>query len=114
MISEGCDIAGEVDFSVIFAGVKVEEGAIVRDSILMPGTVVRSGAVVEYAIVAENAVIESGAQVGMRPEDVEDKDSWGVTVIGEGVTVGAGAKVAPKAMVDADIPPVDSNKEVQQ
>ena len=114
MISEGCDIAGQIDFSVIFAGVTVEEGAVVRDSILMPGTVVKAGAVVEYAIVAENAVIESGVQVGMRPEDVEDKDSWGVTVIGEGVTVGAGNRIPPKAMVDTDIPPVEEKEEEVQ
>ena len=114
MISEGCDIAGQIDFSVIFAGVTVEEGAVVRDSILMPGTVVKAGAVVEYAIVAENAVIESGVQVGMRPEDVEDKDSWGVTVIGEGVTVGTGNRIPPKAMVDTDILPVEEKEEEVQ
>ena len=104
MISEGCTINGEIDYSVLFADVTVEEGAIVDSSIIMPGTVVKKGAVVQYAIVAENAVIESGAVVGEKPENVANRDDWGVAVVGAGVTVGAGAKVAPKAMAGEDVP----------
>lgn len=103
MIAEGCEIAGEVDFSVLFANVTVEKGAVVRDSIMMPGSVVKSGAVVQYAIVAENAVIENDAVVGKRPEETENKDEWGVSVVGAGVTVGKGAVVAPKAMIGEDV-----------
>lgn len=104
MISEGCTIDGKLDYSVLFADVTVEEGAVVDSSIIMPGTVVKKGAVVQYAIVAENAVIESGAVVGEKPENVTNRDDWGVAVVGAGVTVGAGAKVAPKAMADEDVP----------
>ena len=104
MISEGCTIDGEIDYSVLFADVTVEEGAVVDSSIIMPGTVVRKGAVVQYAIVAENAVIESGAVVGEKPENVANRDDWGVAVVGAGVKVGAGAKVAPKAMAGEDVP----------
>ncbi|MGN1160951.1 MAG: sugar phosphate nucleotidyltransferase, partial [Candidatus Fimenecus sp.] len=103
MIAEGSRVFGEVDFSILFSNVTVEEGAVVRDSIVMPGTVVKSGATVQYAIVAENAVIEKDAVVGQRPEDMENLDEWGVAVVGAGVTVGEGASVAPKAMVDADV-----------
>ncbi len=103
MITEGCHISGDIDFSILFAGVTVEEGAVVHDSIVMPGTVIKKGAVVEYAIVAENCVIGENAVVGMRPEDASNRDDWGVTVVGNGVTVGAGAVVPPKAMVDKDV-----------
>ena len=103
LIGGGCEIEGTVDFSVLFSGVTVEKGATVRDSILMPGTVVRSGAVVQYAIVAENAVIEAGATVGERPEAMQNLDDWGVAVVGENITVGSGAVVPPKAMIDADV-----------
>lgn len=103
MIAEGSRVFGEVDFSILFSNVTVEEGAVVRDSIVMPGTVVKSGATVQYAIVAENAVIEKDAVVGQRPEDMENLNEWGVAVVGSGVTVGEGASVAPKAMVDADV-----------
>lgn len=103
MITEGCDIEGSLDFSVLFANVTVEEGAEVKYSIVMPGTVIKKGAVVQYSIVAENAVIEEGAVVGESPENMADVDDWGVAVIGNGVTIGKGAKVEPKAMVDEDM-----------
>ena len=103
MISEGCEIEGDIDYSVLFSNVTVEEGATVRYSIVMPGTVVKKGAVVEYAIVAENAVIEGGAHVGESPETIANLEDWGIAVIGEKVTIGSGAKVAAKAMVDEDL-----------
>ena len=103
MVAEGCEIYGTVDFSVLFAGVVIEEGAVVTDSIIMPGSVIKKGAVVEYAIVGENCVIGEGAHIGDRPERIEDKSSWGVAVIGHNVNVSANAVAAPKAMISQDI-----------
>ena len=103
MIGEGCYIAGDVDYSILFSNVTVEEGATVKYSIIMPGTTIKKGAVVEYSIVAENAVIESGAHVGESPEQIENLDNWGVTVIGEKVTIGEGVAVKAKEMIDKDI-----------
>ena len=103
MIGEGCVIDGDVDYSILFSNVTVEEGAKVRYSIIMPGTTIKSGAVVEYSIVAENAVIDEGAHVGESPEASENLDNWGVTVIGEKVTIGKKATVKAKEMIDTDI-----------
>lgn len=103
MVSEGCDISGEIDYSVLFSNVTVEEGATVKYSIVMPGTVIKSGAVVEYAIVAENAVIEDNAHIGESPEEIENLDEWGIAVIGENVKVGKNAFVKAKKMVDEDV-----------
>ncbi len=103
MISEGGNIYGNVDFSVLFAGVTIEEGAEIRDSIIMPGAIIKKGAKVHYAIVAENAVIGENALVGARPEELEDTKDWGVAVIAAGVRVGGGCTVPARAMVDTDI-----------
>jgi len=103
MVTEGCVVEGEVDFSILFPNVTVEPGAVVRDSILMPGAQVSAGAAVQYAIVAENAVIGEGARVGARPEDTPEKGAWGVAVVGAGLTVGKGAVVAPNEMIEADL-----------
>ena len=103
MVTEGCVIEGKVDFSVLFPNVAIESGAVVRDSILMPGARVKAGAVVQYAIVAENAVIGENARVGARPEDTPEKGTWGVAVVGAGLTIGKGAVVAPNEMVEASI-----------
>ena len=110
LITEGCKVAGEIDFSVLFAGVTVEEGAVVKDSIIMPGSVVKSGALVQYAIIAENTVIGENAKVGERPELMEDKSQWGVAVVGNGVTVGKNAVVPPKAMIEADVQEVGGHE----
>jgi glucose-1-phosphate adenylyltransferase len=103
MIGEGCCIDGGVDYSILFSNVTIEEGAKVRYSIIMPGTTIKSGAVVEYAIVAENAVIEEDAHIGESPEEIDNLDNWGVTVIGEKVTIGKNAKVKAKEMIDTDV-----------
>ena len=82
MITEGCEIDGSIDFSVLFSNVTVEEGAEVKYSIVMPGTVIKKGAVVQYSIVAENAVIDEGAVVGESPENMKNAEGWGVAVVG--------------------------------
>ena len=103
MISEGCDIDGFVDFSVLFQSVTVEEGANVRYSVVMPGSVIKRGADVRYAIIGENCVVEEGAKVGQRPEKMEDIEKWGIAVLGNNVTVHKGATVEAKAMIYSDV-----------
>ncbi|MEE0264065.1 MAG: glucose-1-phosphate adenylyltransferase [Acutalibacteraceae bacterium] len=103
LVSDGCDVDGTVEFSVLFPGVTIGKDAVVTASILMPGAVVEDGAVVEYAIVSENAVIGKNAHVGNKRENVENDDEWGIAVVGDGITIGENCVVKPKAMVDTDI-----------
>lgn len=103
LITEGCVVAGKVDFSILFDNVTVEQGAEVRDSLIMPGAVIKSGASVQYAIIAENAVIESGATVGERPESAESLENWGIAVVGADLTVEKNASVSAKAMVTESV-----------
>ena len=103
MISEGCNINGNADFSIIFEEVTIEEGATVNYSIVMPGTVIKAGAVVEYAIVGENCVIESGAHIGASPEQYENRDEWGIAVVGHNVNISDNAKVNPKDIISEDM-----------
>ncbi|MCH5169911.1 MAG: glucose-1-phosphate adenylyltransferase [Oscillospiraceae bacterium] len=103
MVSEGSRVFGEVDYSILFHDVTVEEGAKVRYSIVMPGAVIKKGADVEYSIIAEDAVIEEGARVGSSPEEFTDRSEWGIAVVGAGVTVGENSSVPPKAMISEDV-----------
>ena len=107
LIGDGCDIAGELEFSILFSNVVVKPGAVIESSIIMPGCVIEEGAVVRFAIVSENTVIGKNAVVGARPEDIENKDEWGIAVVGDNLKIGAGAKVAPKAMIAEDIEEVE-------
>lgn len=103
MLADGCDVDGKLEFSILFSGVTIGKGAEINSSIIMPGAVIEEGAKVLYSIVAENAHIGKNAVVGGYPEDYPNRDDWGVAVIGAGVNVADGAKVAPKAMIDQDV-----------
>mgnify|MGYP002341781367 CR=1 FL=1 len=103
MISEGSEIDGTVDFSIVFSGVTVEEGATVNYSIVMPGAVIESGAVVEYAIVGSDSVIKSGAHIGASPETIENRDDWGIAVVGHNVVVSENKVVEPKQIIGESI-----------
>lgn len=103
MVTDGCTVNGKVDFSILFEGVTVEAGATVTDSIIMPGSVIKSGAIVEYAIVGENCTVEAGAQIGARPETVENRDDWGIAVVGHNITISENAKVLPKQIISENM-----------
>lgn len=96
IITEGCEIDGHVENSVLSPSVKVGKGATVLYSVLMPGVVVEEGAVVEYAIVGENTVIRSGAHVGVPPDGT---DAWGVATCGPDIEIRGGALVPAAAMI---------------
>lgn len=98
-VSEGCEIEGNVDYSVIFSDVTIEEGADVRYSVIMPGSTIRKNAKVYYSIVAENAIIEEGAKIGEIPEHLENPESWGIAVIGSDAVITSGKEIEPGVMI---------------
>ncbi|MCR5834596.1 MAG: glucose-1-phosphate adenylyltransferase subunit GlgD [Selenomonadaceae bacterium] len=57
LIANGCEIRGTVENSIIFRGVTVEKGAVVKDSILMQRCNVQEGARVEGVICDKNVII---------------------------------------------------------
>ena len=69
LISHGCVIAGTVVNSVLSPGVRVDVGAVVRDSIVMFDSVIRTGAVIDRAILDKEVVVGQGAIVGEGPYD---------------------------------------------
>ncbi|MCL2588938.1 MAG: sugar phosphate nucleotidyltransferase, partial [Oscillospiraceae bacterium] len=82
LITEGCQIYGSVENSVLSVGVVVEEGAVVVDSVLMANTRVGKHAHVQYAMLDENTVVNEQAELG------EARSSGGkVTVISRGSVI---------------------------
>ena len=106
-VSEGCEIGGEVDYSVVSSNVTIEADADVRYSVIMPGAVIKKGAKVYYSIVAENAVIEENAKIGEIPELLNKPEDWGIAVIGAGATIKSGTHIEPGRMIN-------SNEEVSE
>ena len=95
MIAEGCEVFGTATASVLFAGVTVEEGAVVEDSVIMPNTKIKAGAVVRRAIVAENCVVQNGCVVGEAEGDI--------ALVGQDTVLPEGYKVLAGEQVDTAI-----------
>ena len=96
IITEGCVIRGTVENSVLFSGVYVEPGAVIRNSVIMNDVRVEAGAVVDYAIISTDTTIGEGATVGApMAEGVE------IAVVGAELNVPAGKTIPAGAMVNA-------------
>ena len=92
LVTEGCEIYGKVENSVLFSGVVVEEGAYIKDSVVMNNVIVKKGANVNYSIIDADVTIGEGSSVG------KDKDTAsGITVIG------AELKIADNTVIEDDV-----------
>lgn len=63
LVADGCEIKGTVENCILFKGVKIDEGAIVKNSILMQDTVVGSNSKVNCVIADKNVSIKSGIEL---------------------------------------------------
>jgi glucose-1-phosphate adenylyltransferase len=73
LVNEGCAVFGEIDHSVLFYGVQVGEGSVVRDSVIMPNVRIGSHVKIYKAIIGEGTVIEDGSVIGS-PDGNGDQD----------------------------------------
>jgi len=108
LISHGCQVWGTVERSVLSPGVRVDPGAVVRDSIIMFDTVVRAGAVVDHAIIDKevsigpNAVVGHGSDFDTPNRSEPERLNTGITVVGKravipnGVRLGRSVKVGER------------------
>ena len=99
LVTEGCEINGKVERSVLSTGVEICEGATIQDSTIMPGAKICKGAVVKDGIVGNNAIVGENAVVGDTQEGMVD-GQWQITVVGPNAVVEANQVVPVKAMVD--------------
>lgn len=60
LIADGCVIEGTVDNCILFRGVKVGKGAVIKNSILFQDTVVSDNAYLNCVVTDKNAVIRDG------------------------------------------------------
>ncbi|MDO4975676.1 MAG: glucose-1-phosphate adenylyltransferase subunit GlgD [Eubacteriales bacterium] len=63
LVADGCIIEGEVENSILFRGVKVGKGAIVKNCILMQDTVIEAGAKVDHVITDKKVTISAEKEV---------------------------------------------------
>ena len=113
LLSDGCEVYGEVYRSILGPGVVVEKGAVVKDSIIMAGTVIGEGCLIDKCIMDEKCKVGKNVQMGVG-EDVPNElkpaiYNTGITVLGmnsivpNGVVMGKNCVVSG-ATVAADYP----------
>jgi len=112
VIGPGCVIKGRVENSILSAGVRVEENAVVKDSIVMENTSVGRHCVVDCAILDERVSVGDFSYVGFGGNSALTKK---VTVVGRAacipphIAVGRGCTISPDAspgfFPGATIPP---------
>ncbi|MBO4980442.1 MAG: glucose-1-phosphate adenylyltransferase subunit GlgD [Lachnospiraceae bacterium] len=63
MVADGCVIEGEVENCILFRGVKIGKGAVVRNSIIMQDTTIMGNADIDYVITDKEVTIGSGKEL---------------------------------------------------
>jgi glucose-1-phosphate adenylyltransferase len=106
LIANGCHIAGTVERSVLFPGVRVAEGACVRDSIVMQDTRIERGAELDRAIIDKEVSIGAGARLGTGEDRTPNRAcpehlSSGLLVVGKGAQLPEGLAVGRNARIGA-------------
>lgn len=95
MVTEGCEIYGTVENSVLGSDIRIEKGAVVRDSVIFGNVTVGACSAVDYSIVDSDTVIGSGCRVGVRKDA-----SRGITLVGGGLNVPDGCVIPDKTNAD--------------
>jgi glucose-1-phosphate adenylyltransferase len=78
LINEGCLVNGTIDHSILFYGVQVGQGSVIKDSVIMPNVKIGKNVTIQKAIIGENTVIEDGAVI--RAEADQESE---IVLIGE-------------------------------
>ncbi|MCX7781014.1 MAG: glucose-1-phosphate adenylyltransferase [Negativicutes bacterium] len=86
LICEGCQVYGQVEHSVIFPGVYVAPGAMIKNSVVMPNSLIGANAKITGCIIGCGANIANDCEIGA---DGGEK----ITVVGEYAHIAAGAKI---------------------
>jgi glucose-1-phosphate adenylyltransferase len=113
LVSHGCIVNGAVLNSVLSPGVRVYEGAFVRDSVILLDTEIGAGAVVDTAIidkfvhVGAGAVVGSGEDWGVPNVDEPERLFTGITVVGERSRIPPGARIGRNCLVGPRTGPED-------
>ncbi|ANE48105.1 glucose-1-phosphate adenylyltransferase [Paenibacillus swuensis] len=64
LLSEGCQIFGDVDSSVLSYGVQVGQGSLIRNSVIMPNVKIGENVQIHNAIIGEGTIIADGDMIG--------------------------------------------------
>jgi glucose-1-phosphate adenylyltransferase len=104
LIQNGCVIDGEVENSILFPGVQVEQGAIVKNSILFFDSKVQQNAVIDKVIADFEVDIGTGAIIGTGDTEQANETypqllKSGITLVGKGVTIPPNTEIGRNCII---------------
>ena len=104
LISNGCWVDGTVERSILSPGVRVAEGAVIRDSVILADSVIEAGAFADRCVFEKRAWIKAGARVGDGDDNAANKLSpqvlnTGLTLVGEGSSIPEGMVLGRNVVV---------------
>lgn len=110
LVHNDCQIEGQVQASILFPGVKVAEGARVRNSILLYDTIVETGAVLDKVITDVDVQIGPECQVGFGQDLTPSRRfpellNSGITLIGRNAKVPAKVEIGRNCIICPSLTP---------
>lgn len=102
MIGKGCEIDGEVVSSIIFPGVKIAKGAIVRHSIIMHDCQIGEHAFIDTCVFDKDVKIGAEVNIGVGPNIPNQKEPFynsGITVVGKKVKIPSGMIIGKNCLI---------------
>lgn len=108
LITEGCEIQGEVKHSIIFHNVRIGKNSKVNDSIIMNNVEIGDNVIINKAIIGDGAIIKNGVRINTRgvdtPEYVNTKIcSHDLSLVGPLVIIGNNVKIGKLSMITKNL-----------
>ena len=111
IIGEGAENYGEVQNSVIGAGVRIEKGAVVHNSIIMKECVIGENTVVEKSIIADKTIVGANCHLGVgeyAPSTLNEKVyASDLVTIGEDSVIPDGVSIGKNTAISGVTEPSD-------
>lgn len=117
LIANGAIINGQVQNSVIFPGVFIEEGAKVIDSIIFADATVGKGAIIDRCIIDKQAWVGAGCHIGygddLTPNQEEPQNlNTGITLVGKGAKIPNGVKIGRNCKIGCWVERTDFDSDI--
>jgi glucose-1-phosphate adenylyltransferase len=81
LLSEGCEIYGTIEKSVVYSGVKIGKGARIKNTVILPNTIIEENAWIENAVIGSQTVVKNGVIIVSKDPNAH------LMVVGNNVTV---------------------------
>ncbi len=107
LVSEGSEVFGTIENSILFQGVYVGKNTLIKNSIIMSNVVIGDNCLIQDSIISENCIIKNSVKMGVGKNVINKKYpkyyNTGITVVGENSTIPEGTIIGRNVMIDIKI-----------